>query len=92
MHRTLGLVAITLTSMGSTASADAIGPCPDGQRVVTNPTSPGAMHHGGFHCEPDPSASRCSALPGSDDSPLAALGVFGSVALIATRRRARTTA
>jgi hypothetical protein len=70
------------------ASADAIGPCPDGQQVVVNPTPAGSMHHGGFHCEPDPNASRCSTVPGVRGEGALALAGLGLAALVlATRRR-----
>lgn len=92
MLRPLSLVAVAALStlwVASIASADAIGPCPDGQVVVTNPASPGSMHHGGFHCEPDPNASRCGASPGRGDGPGAALVALAALGLAATRRRAR---
>lgn len=38
----------------SVAFADAMPSCPPGQKLVVNPTPPGAMHHGGGHCEKDP--------------------------------------
>jgi hypothetical protein len=70
------------------AWADAIGPCPDGQQVVVNPTPEGSMHHGGFHCEPDPNASRCSALPGVHGEDALALTLAGLAALaLGSRRR-----
>jgi hypothetical protein len=81
----LGLALVVVTTG---VRADAIGPCPDGEHVVMNPSSPGAMHHGGFHCEPDP--GRCSvAAPGAARAPAGAWA--GALALlgvsIAARRR-----
>ena len=88
MTRTAHALVLALALVPSVASADAIGPCPDGQRVVTNPTPEGSMHHGGFHCEPDPSASRCSALPGTQASGALALALAALAGLaLASRRR-----
>lgn len=67
------------------AFADSIGPCPEGQIVVPNPATPGSGHHGGFHCDPDPNASHCSASPARGDGALAALVVVASLAALARR-------
>ena len=84
----LFVLALSLGLVTGVASADAIGPCPDGQRVVVNQTPEGSMHHGGFHCEPDPNASRCSTLPGVESEGALALAGLGLAALVlATRRR-----
>lgn len=78
-------IALADVLFAAGARADAIGPCPAGQHAVTNPTPPGAMHHGGFRCESD-----CSVLaPGAARSPV---GVVGSLAVLlglglAARRR-----
>jgi hypothetical protein len=53
---------LCLLLVTSPAGADAIGPCPEGQIVVPNPSTPGSGHHGGFHCDPDPDASALGAL------------------------------
>jgi hypothetical protein len=82
------LIALVLGLAPRSVSADAIGPCPDGETVVTNPTPAGAMHHGGFHCEPDPNASRCSALPGARAESSLALVLLGIAGVaLASRRR-----
>lgn len=82
------MLALSLGLVTGVASADSIGPCPDGQRVVVNPTPEDSLHHGGFHCEPDPNASRCSALPGVESEGALALAGLGLAALVlATRRR-----
>ncbi len=78
-------VAYASGAAPSRARADAIGPCPVGQHAVTNPTPPGAMHHGGFHCESDCSVSA----PGAARGPI---GMVGSLAALlglglATRTR-----
>ena len=87
MRVVLGSLLLAL-GLAATASADAIGPCPDGQIVVVNPTPAGAMHHGGFHCEPDPNASRCSALPGARSESTTGFVIVGLAGLaIASRRR-----
>jgi MYXO-CTERM domain-containing protein len=52
---------------------------------VPNPGTPGSGHHGGFHCDPDPNASHCSAAPGRGD--LAWVGLVGVAALAALARR-----
>jgi hypothetical protein len=107
--RVLGLLiaALTLGGLVASARADAIGPCGPGERVVMNATAPGAMHHGGFHCEPtsapppsaspppatSASASSTSGLCGvAHDAPSAWLPVsIGLAALVLSRRRARVT-
>ncbi len=51
------LVASATLGLAAAARADVISSCGPGEHPVGNPTSPGAMHHGGFHCAPDvPSA------------------------------------
>jgi MYXO-CTERM domain-containing protein len=88
MTRLAALVLVlALGLVPRVASADSIGPCPDGQRIVENPTPPGSMHHGGFHCEPDPNASRCSALPGVESEGALALAGLGLAALVIALRR-----
>jgi hypothetical protein len=84
MHRSLVLAALVL-ALASPASADAIGGCPEGQIWQGNPTTPGAMHHGGGQCVPDPSASHGCAvgLGGSH----AAASLVGAAALTILRRR-----
>ncbi|MBN8609885.1 MAG: hypothetical protein J0L92_04845 [Deltaproteobacteria bacterium] len=86
--RAVFVMLLVSLGLAATASADAIGPCPDGQIVVVNPTPAGAMHHGGFHCEPDPNASRCSALPGVRTESTSSLVIVGLAGLaVASRRR-----
>jgi MYXO-CTERM domain-containing protein len=77
---------LALLLVASPAAADSIGPCPDGQMVVVNPATPGSGHHGGFHCEPDPNASHCSATPLSSDGS-GGLGALAFAALVLARRR-----
>jgi len=80
------LVIASLLLVTSPALADSIGPCPEGQVVVMNPTEEGAMHHSGFHCDPDPNASHCSASPAADGGALALVSV-AIVAIAIARRR-----
>lgn len=71
----------------SDARADAIGPCPDGEEVVMNPSTPGSMHHGGFHCERRGGCSIAAPSAGRVPSAVGAASL-GLVALaLATRRR-----
>jgi hypothetical protein len=74
------LLALTLV-LGSAAlaSADSIGgPCPSGQIYQANPTAPGAMHHGGGQCVPDPNARACSVGHGHAAAPV----LFPTIALV----------
>lgn len=80
------LLVFLLSLAPGAASADSIGPCPEGQLVVTNPATPGSGHHGGFHCEPDPNASHCSATPRRAAAAPATLAVVAALALLSRRR------
>lgn len=80
----LGCSLVLLSS--APVRGDSIGPCPEGELVVVNPTEPDSMHHGGFHCEPDPNASHgCSAS--SARSSHAALAWLVAIGLGAAWRR-----
>lgn len=85
MQRPLALAALVL-ALASHASADAIGGCPEGQIWQGNPTSPGAMHHGGGQCVPDPSASHGCAV-GHGGSDVAASFWLAAAALTILRRQ-----
>lgn len=87
--RVVLLMVLGSLGLATPALADSIGPCPDGQIVVVNPTPAGAMHHGGFHCEPDPNASRCSALPGVGGASSLAFVMTGVAGLVLASRRRR---
>jgi hypothetical protein len=87
MTRILLALGLATVLVPSVALADSIGPCPEGQQVVVNPTPEGSMHHGGFHCEPDPNASRCSTVPGVRGEGALALAGLGLAALVLAARR-----
>ncbi|MFO0685201.1 MAG: hypothetical protein U0234_24285 [Sandaracinus sp.] len=90
MRAALAIFTLAL-AVGSTApaAADAIGgPCPSGQVYQANPTQPGAMHHSGGQCVPDPSASHCAAHPGHARAHAAAIAL-GAAVLLAGRRSRR---
>ncbi len=83
-------LVLALASISSIASADAIGgPCPSGQIYRANPVQPGAMHHGGGQCVPDPSASHCSAAPGRAHGPSLSLALLGLAVAVGRRVRVR---
>jgi hypothetical protein len=69
------------------AHADAIGGCPQGQIWRSNPTSPGAMHHGGGACIPDPSASHGCAIATRCDHAALAITVLAGAAILIRRHR-----
>jgi MYXO-CTERM domain-containing protein len=92
MQRALASACLVLALASPTlAYADAIGGCPQGQMWQGNPTPPGAMHHGGGTCVPDPSASHgCAVSPARSAAPLA-LAMLAGLA-IAMRRRDKVRA
>ncbi len=79
------VLLVSLLVLSGTARADSIGPCPDGQEVVMNPTEPGADHHGGYHCEGG--GGGCSVSSGGTSASAWALAalVLGASAIV--RRR-----
>jgi cysteine sulfinate desulfinase/cysteine desulfurase-like protein len=84
-----GPIAIWL--IAASASADAIGgPCPSGQIWQSNPVSPGAMHHGGGQCVPDPSASHCATVPGRAHGSGVAIGLALAIGTLGRRVRVRS--
>jgi hypothetical protein len=91
MTKGLALAALVVM-VSATAHADSIGPCPPGEHVVMNPTQPGAMHHGGFHCEPGaetppataaPAAAPATAAPAASSGCAIALASSGDAWLLA---------
>lgn len=91
MQRLLALAALVLT-LASHASADVIGGCPAGQIWQGNPVPPGAMHHGGGQCVPDPSASHGCAVGHGGSDAAAALVVTAAALTILRRRRDKVRA
>jgi MYXO-CTERM domain-containing protein len=94
MDRRALLIATLVLGNAPSARADAIGPCGARERVVMNPTSPGAMHHGGFHCEPDPGAPPPppSAPPSTPSEVQAAVSAAELASLEAAAASARAEA
>ncbi|MFO0681994.1 MAG: hypothetical protein U0234_08085 [Sandaracinus sp.] len=64
-------ILVLALALGSVqlAHADSMPTCPPGEHWVSNPTQPGAMHHGGFHCEPDAPPPSTVAPPPSTVAP-----------------------
>lgn len=73
------LVLVSFLGLATTASADAIGPCPDGEEVVRNPIEPGAESHGGYHCERSGACSVLAVGAGAPTPWRAAALLFGLV-------------
>jgi hypothetical protein len=69
----LSVLACAL-AVTSGAHADSLPMCPPGTRMVANPTPPGAMHHGGAHCEPDGAAAPTTPPPEAPVAPEAPIG------------------
>lgn len=76
----LALVAsfLGVLALAPSARADALPMCPPGTHMVTNPTPPGAMHHGGARCEPGGPALPTETPPEAPEAPEAPVGTSPS--------------